>query len=303
MMRTRLLAMAAAILVLAWPAVPLWAQGAAAQQVRQGSFVFTGWAGPAVPVWYQLPPQVDAATPVVFVLHGVGRDADRYRDEWADLAQQHGLIVVAPEFSARAFPGSRGYNTGHILAADGTLRPRDQWSFAVIEPLFDHLRERFGSRAARYTIYGHSAGAQFVHRYAMFLPDARIDQAIVANAGWYTMPDTATAYPYGVAGTPIDTAGLAAALALPLTVLLGTSDTSTADPNLRQTPPARAQGPHRYARGLTFFSAGASAATRLGAPFGWRLEFAPDIDHSNAHMAKVAARLITARAQATGDGQ
>lgn len=300
MMRVWLLALGWALIVLAAPSAPTWAQAEADDVGSRDRFVFSGWAGPQLPVWYHLPDRVDADTPVVFVLHGVRRDADRYRDEWADLARQHGFIVVVPEFSARDFPGSRGYNTGHIANADGTPRPREQWAFAAIEPLFDHIRQRFGTHAARYTIYGHSAGAQFVHRYVMFMPDARIDQAIVANAGWYTMPDAAVNYPYGVAGTLVNSRQLIAALGQPLIVLLGTTDTSTTDPNLRQTPQAKAQGPHRYARGVAFFAQGASMAARLGTPFGWRLEFVPDIDHRNGEMAKVAARLIAGPAQ--GDG-
>jgi poly(3-hydroxybutyrate) depolymerase len=165
---------------------------------NRSRFVFTVWAGPELPVWYQLPDQVTPDTPVVFVMHGVNRDADRYRDEWADLARMHEFIVIVPEFGKADFPGSLGYNTGYFTNSDGTPRPRAQWAFAAIEPLFDEVRQRFGTRAAGYTLYGHSAGAQFVHRYVLFMPDARIDQAIAANAGWYTMPDPAIAFPYGL---------------------------------------------------------------------------------------------------------
>lgn len=258
-------------------------------------FTFTGWDGPDLPVYYQLPDQVTPDTPVVFVMHGVKRDADRYRDEWADLARQHGFIVIVPEFGQTDFPGSRGYNTGYFTAEDGTPRPRAQWSFAAIEPLFDEVRQRFGTRAARYTIYGHSAGAQFVHRYVMFMPEARIDQAIAANAGWYTMPDPAMAFPYGLEATPVDTGALRAALGKPMMVMLGTADTDLNDPNLRKTPEANAQGLHRFARGQEFFAQGQSRAEALGAPFGWRLVTVPDVGHKNGEMAKVAAQAIAGR--------
>lgn len=262
---------------------------AADSEELRGQFTFTDWAGPSLRVWYQLPGAVTPDTPVVVVMHGVNRDADRYRDEWSGLAQQYGFIVIVPEFDAERFPGSRGYNTGFFTEADGSPRPRETWSFAAIEPLFDNVRQRFGTQLPRYTIYGHSAGAQFVHRFVMFMPGARIEQAIAANAGWYTMPDPAQAFPYGLGDTPVDKAILKTALGKPLLVLLGTADTDTEDPDLRTTPEANRQGPHRYARGQSFYAAGRKAAAEMGAPFGWILERVPGVGHKNGLMAQAAA--------------
>ncbi|MCL9999276.1 MAG: hypothetical protein NBV68_07835 [Erythrobacter sp.] len=278
-----------AVVMLGAPAVPAGATGQA------GRFVFTGWDGPPLPVFYQLPETVTADTRIVFVMHGVNRDADRYRDEWAAHAKLFGFIVIAPQFAATDFPGSLGYNTGYFTEDNGSARPRSRWSFAAIEPLFDEVRQRFGTQVERYSIYGHSAGAQFVHRYVLFMPEARIERAITANAGWYTMPALDTAFPYGLGTTPIGDDGLAAALGKPLTVLLGTADTDRADPDLRKTPEADAQGPHRYARGQAFFARGEQAAASLGVPFAWRLERVPGVAHSNAGMAEAAAALIAGR--------
>jgi poly(3-hydroxybutyrate) depolymerase len=260
----------------------------------RGRFIFTDWDGPALPVWYQLPNRVAPDTPVVVVMHGVKRDADRYRDEWAGLARKYRMIVIVPEFSQADFPGSRSYNIGFLSEADGTVRPRELWSFAAIEPLFDDVRRRFGTATKRYTLYGHSAGGQFVHRFVMFMPQARIEQAIAANSGWYTMPDLATPFPYGLEGAPISPDGMKAALGKPLTVLLGTADTDTTDPSLRVTTEANLQGPHRYARGKSFFATGRAAAARIGAPFGWRLKRVPGVGHMNGLMAESAAKIIAA---------
>lgn len=293
-MRNWQVGLAAVLVLFGVPAALFFAQPdpAADQAITAGSFVFTGWEGPDLPVYYQLPDRVTPDTPVVFVMHGVNRDADRYRDEWASLARRHGFIAVVPQFGQADFPGSRGYNTGYFSEEDGTPRPRNLWSFAAIEPLFDDVRQRFGTRVARYSIYGHSAGAQFVHRFVLFMPEARIDQAVSANAGWYTMPDMQTGFPYGLGDAPVDEAALSAALGKQVTVLLGTADTDRADPDLRKTPEADAQGPHRFARGQQFYANARQAAERLETPFGWSIRTVPDVGHSNGKMAKAAAPLL-----------
>ena len=294
MMRRLWLSVAAGVLLLAGAAVLLLAPDDAplVEAPSAARFVFTGWDGPDLPVYYQLPDKVTAETPVVFVMHGVNRDADRYRDEWAALARRHRFIAIVPQFSRADFPGSRGYNTGYFSEEDGSPRPRSLWSFAAIEPLFDDVRKRFGTGTARSSIYGHSAGAQFVHRFVLFMPEARINKAVAANAGWYTMPDRSMGFPYGLAETPVDDAALGAALGKPLTVLLGTADTDRDDPDLRKTPEADAQGLTRFSRGQTFFARGKAAASEIGTPFGWTLVTVPGIGHSNAGMAEAAAALL-----------
>ena len=224
-------------------ASPAMAKACETLATGSSQIVFSGWSGPKLPVFVHKPQTAGANSRILFVMHGVNRDADRYRDEWAGLAVKHRFIVIVPEFSRSDFPGAASYNTGFFAEEDGTLRPRTRWSFAAIEPLFDETRRRFGTAAERYSLYGHSAGAQFVHRFVMFMPEARIEQAIAANAGWYTMPDPALAFPYGVEGAPVAPDTLKAVLAKPLTVLLGTADTDRADPNLRKTPEADAQVP------------------------------------------------------------
>ncbi|MDP1588284.1 MAG: hypothetical protein Q8M07_11100 [Prosthecobacter sp.] len=179
--------------------------------------------GKAIPVWYYLPEAARSDAPVLIVMHGVNRDADRYRDEWTPHAKKHGFILIAPEFSKEAFPGSDGYNLG------------TEGAFQFIEPVFDAVKAATGNRSERYHLYGHSAGAQFVHRFLYFVPQAR-----VAKAGWWTMPDPEIDFPYGLRGSTVDAAALRAMLQRPLIVLLGTADTDEHHINLRRTPEALA---------------------------------------------------------------
>ncbi|MFM6915301.1 MAG: hypothetical protein ACKOUQ_10505, partial [Aquirufa sp.] len=71
--------------------------------------------------------------------------------------QQHHFIVIAPEFSAKEFPGNDNYSLGSMKDGKGG----DTSSFSFIEPIFDLAKSCTGNRSERYFLFGHSAGAQF----------------------------------------------------------------------------------------------------------------------------------------------
>lgn len=249
-------------------------------------------AGRHVTVWFHAPPGATPQTPIVIVMHGVGRDGERYLEDWMPLSEQNKFLVVVPEFSKEQFPGEESYNSGNTVDKQGRPLPREQWSFSVIEPVFDAVKARTGNKSERYRLYGHSAGAQFVQRFVYFVPAARVDRIVSANAGWYMLPDLGVEFPYGLKNTPVTEADLRHALALPLTVLLGTADTDPVLHALRHTPESDAQGPYRLARGKFFYARATEAASRYKAAFGWRLAFAPDVDHDDARMAPFAVRQL-----------
>ena len=226
--------------------------------------------------------------PVVFVMHGVNRNADDYRDQWHELALEHDFLLVVPEFSQKDFPGSNGYNLGYLVDAEGKSRPRANWSYSAIEAIFDDVRGRFGMTTGRYSLYGHSAGSQFVHRYIFYVPEARVSQIVSANAGWYMMPDYSAAYPYGLGDSGITPEMLEAAMAMPVTILLGEQDIDPDHPNLRRTPEAMAQGAFRLARGQKFFETSRVWAERAAVPFNWQMVLVPGADHDNVLMAPAA---------------
>ena len=267
----------------------------AEQELPRGdvTFDFDNWDGPAVPVNMYVPHDVSATTPVVIVMHGASRDLPRYYGDWRKEGEEHGLIVVVPWFSKEAFPGSDNYNLGGVFAAETSeMRPREQWTFTAIEPLFDAVVERVGGEQTQYTLFGHSAGSQFVHRFLYYIPEARVKRAIAANAGWYTMPDFGVDWPYGLDGSGVDAGVLESYFARDMVVLLGDADTDREDDDLRKTPEAELQGPHRYARGYTFFRVASARAAELGVEFNWRLQDVPGAIHSNALMTPDAALLV-----------
>lgn len=256
-------------------------------------FRLSNWSGPAIPVRLFVPEAVDADTPIVIVMHGASREAERYYNDWRTEAVKLGLIVVVPYFSREDFPRSAHYNLGYVFEPEtGDQRPAESWTFAMIEPLFDAVVERLGGQQTHYTLFGHSAGSQFLHRFLYYVPDARVKRAIAANAGWYTMPDFGVRYPYGLAESGLSEEILAGYFARDLVVLLGAADTLREDEDLRKTPEAELQGPHRFDRGHTFYRVARAKAADLGVEFNWRLQEVPGAGHSNADMTPAAALLV-----------
>lgn len=257
-------------------------------------FMFSGWTGPAIPVWAYVPEGIDRQTaPIMFLLHGAKRDPRRYLEEWTDFADADGFIIVAPEFAKVNFKTSRQYNMGNIFRKRSTtMRPESDWSYSAIEPLFDHAVAKLGGQQEEYTLYGHSAGSQFVHRFLFTVPKARAKRIMAANAGWYTMPTAGFNYPYGLGNLNLTVNDVKAALAKDVVILLGDRDNDANHESLRRTPEAMQQGPHRFARGKSFYAMGKQLADEMETQFGWSLRVIPGVAHSNGGIAKGAHELV-----------
>ncbi|MCB1549228.1 MAG: hypothetical protein KDJ41_15550 [Hyphomicrobiaceae bacterium] len=248
-----------------------------------------------IPLWTYTPAGFGPESPIVLVMHGMKRNADEYRDNWAEAAEAEGCLVVAPEFSKAAYPESRDYNYGNVFKDDERLLPRDEWLFPVLDRIFLHVKARAGSRREQYALFGHSAGGQLVHRLVTLAFSPLIEIAISANAGSYTMPVMDVRYPFGLGGTSYTTEQERALVTRPLVILLGDSDNDPNHHSLPRDEAAMRQGPHRFGRGQAYFEAGRQLALKHEVPFAWRLEIAPGVAHSNAGLARQAARIASRR--------
>ena len=255
------------------------------------SFVFSDARGQAdrpLRVFTYRPRQCESTCPIVFAMHGKNRKGSNARDNWELAADRHGFIVVAPEFSEKHWPKAADYNLGGVADESN----REKWAYSTIEHLFDEMRD--GQKD--YAIIGHSAGAQFVHRLLVLLPDNRVSVAVAANAGWYLMPEwrkdrKAAPYPHSLVESPAGERELRAALAKKVLILLGEADTAD-DANLEKGEEAMRQGANRLERGENFFGAATSAANELGVKLGWQLSYVPGVGHDGAKMSRAAAELV-----------
>lgn len=242
----------------------------------------------AIDVWYHRPVQFTPQSPILIVLHGNERDARCTRNVWTEHAEERAALLLAPEFDGLSYPGSLMYHLGGVFERDGLPRSRTKWTFSVIERLFDVVRAATCSERTGYLLYGHSAGAQFIHRLLYFLPNARVDRAVIANAGWYTLPRPRERFPYGLGSSGIGNDELRKALARDLTILLGQLDTATDDADLRKTPHAMRQGTNRFERGINFLNVAIAQAAALETELAWSLATVPSVGHSTRVMARHA---------------
>ncbi len=231
--------------------------------------------------------------PLLIAIHGLERNAETARDNWVEAAERHGLLIAAPHFDRDRFP-TRLFQQGGVRDETDPAR----WVYASIERFFDRALASGRVAGTSYVLFGHSAGAQFVHRMALLTPTARFSTAISANAGYYTLPLRGEAggfaYPYSLNGTPATDASLSAALAKPLLVMLGERDDDPAHPQLNHSRGAQAQGPNRLARGRHFMAVAATEAARLKVASPWRAIVVPGVGHDSRRMAAAAAEALFA---------
>jgi pimeloyl-ACP methyl ester carboxylesterase len=215
---------------------------------------------------------------LLLVLHGLHRNAESYRDDARPLADALCAIEVAPLFDERRFPTWR-YQKGGIVQA-GTLLPPAEWTGNLLLSLIDWVRKSEGQPQLAYSLIGHSGGAQFLSRFAAFVPNSA-RSIVIANPSTYVLPDLEVEVPFGLKGVyPPEgrEAALRNYLAQPVTILLGQEDLGDKDRD--DSASARAQGDTRYERGLNTFRAAQAVAQAHAWPCNWRLVEVPGVGHN-----------------------
>ena len=231
--------------------------------------------------------------PVIVVFHGLQRNAETYRDGWIKAAEEKGFLVLCPEFSEEKFPGVPYYNLGHVVNQEGDaqLNPESAWIFSVIDDVTADVRARMHLHKSPIILFAHSAGAQLIHRYVLLDEKCTANKIVIANAGWYTMPDRSLDFPYGIKSLPLSNQQLAKAFSKPVTILLGAQDTKRSKV-LRKTPEADAQGMNRLERGHAFYRKAQEIAKKMGVPFKWQMQEVPGVGHDGDAMGAYAASMF-----------
>lgn len=223
-------------------------------------------------------PQGCASPSVLVVFHGNGRGAESYRDSAQAVADKSCFVVYSPLFDEDRFPNWR-YHRGGLADGEERIDPED-WTIELVDEMLDWIREREPEDAPIY-LFGHSAGAQFLSRYAAYTPAHDVSRIILANPSTYVLPTLDEDAPYGFGALPGEfdpRALLRAYLESPITVFLGDEDTGSED--LTMTPQARRQGGNRLDRGRRTFRLARDVARAEGWDFGWSLVEAENVGHT-----------------------
>lgn len=245
------------------------------------STVTTDFDGTTLNLWVYRPDNY-IGDGFIVLFHGASRAAEAYRDNARGFAESFGRLVVVPEFDAERFP-NRLYQFGGAFAEDGSLAEPDDWTFAFVPKLVEHIRLREGAPSMPHVLLGYSAGAQFLSRMAAFI-DLEAERLIVMSPGSAPFVTRDLDYGLGFGGLPDEFANderLRRYLALPITVAIGSADTE-----MGQLPQgdAYAQGVHRYSRNLRWFNEAMDLAHERGWPFNWRLVIAHGAGHPPPEM-------------------
>jgi hypothetical protein len=317
--RRALLASGSAVLLSACAGHGRWKQPRDVM-IRPGADKFTLAGGPGheqhlITVHYYLPRAFGDRTPMLIVMPGAGRNGDSYRDAWIPFAAEKGVFIAAPSYAESDYDNA-AYQMGGVIRnlemgqpqpgstptvqyfRDEDMRfdlvpDRDQWLFNDFDRLFHVIKRALKSKQGGYDMFGHSAGAQILHRHVLFNSSSHARRVVAANAGFYTLPDLAAPPPVGMKGLGVDKRSLRRSFATQLLVLLGEQDN---DPERGgshlHTPLIDQQGTNRLARGRYFHSFAAARARALQAEFNWDLRVVPSIGHDFRAMARVAAGIL-----------
>jgi pimeloyl-ACP methyl ester carboxylesterase len=201
-------------------------------------------------------------------------------ERWAAFAERHHAIVVAPAFGGQEFPLYR-----EMLGR--SIDPDEFVNLLVAKA----GREHIPGFAGRFSLHGHSAGAQFAARYLVTHPH-RLDEAILSAPSTFPLPDPGIPWPNGMAAAarsefgPRAAGWLEAATEVRVTVLVGSRDTE------RRPPAPAQQGATRIERAAAWVESMCRHAESRDKAATIRFAAAEGLDHDEKAMATAAQEIL-----------
>ena len=218
-----------------------------------------------------VPESAVRGAPVLVAVHGVSRNAHEQAVVFSRLCDARGAVLLVPIFTKEQH---RDYQR---LGRKGR-GPRVD---LLLQRYLSEVASLSGADVTQIRLFGFSGGAQFAHRYLMAHPH-RVARAVIAASGWYTFPDRARKYPYGIRvnsslrGVHFSPEQF---LRVPIDVFIGNRDTGPT--NMRNSADLDAQqGANRVERARRWVAAMRTAASAYGLRRRVSLTEVPDIDHS-----------------------
>lgn len=214
-------------------------------------------------------------------VHGISRNAGAHARALASLADELGLVLVAPHFSRSRFPDYQRMGRPERLGPGGRA---DHMLLRIVHA----VRTEFGLPAQPFLLMGHSGGAQFTLRFALAHAPHVAAYALSAP-GNYCWPDTARRFPHGAAPNrsfPDLQPSLAALLQRPGLVLVGASDVERDDALRQGERIDTQQGRTRFERAQRWVAAMHERAAEQGSATPLTLHTVTGCGHGFSELAR-----------------
>ncbi len=291
--------------------------------ITEGSGAFLVAGGPgkenkSIKVYYHRPESFNPDSKILLVIPGAGRNGDSYRDAWIEESEEYGLLILSPMYAeedyrfedyhlcglmydlnlGNAIQRTEGTNIATLDEVEFDYKVnlnREEWIFGDFDRIFDIAVATLNSKQTRYDVFGHSAGGQILHRFALFQPDSKADRILASNSGFYTLPDFNTALPFGIKNASLSQAEVNASFSKKLVLFIGELDNEneTGGTLLRSTTVDK-QGLHRLERARFFYQQAEAIAAANESDLNWELKIIPGVGHNHRKMGDAAAKYLYA---------
>ena len=258
-----------------------------AAEIHQTTFAY--WNKPDVEIYYITPDVINENTKVLFVIHGNSRNAEEYLSAWIPYVLNKNVIVAAPQFSKIDF---RYFFLLEMAESSGKVNNnKNDYINNSISLFFNYIKSKFSLSTKAYSMFGHSAGAQFTHRYMLLSMDTRISNSVIANAGWYTFL-TNDEFPYGIKNSPISISNeqIKWFMSNKVNLLIGSDDVGFQSVN--SSKGANMQGITRVDRAANYFDSLIMNAENRDYALRWNYRVLESVDHDFKKVTPFAAQIL-----------
>ena len=252
---------------------------------------FAVWNNSDVELFYTLPEEINNQTQVLFIVHGGARDSEKYLDIWKKFTEHKNIILVAPEFKRADY---EDYEYLNISDDYGVLNKNlNEHLHNSLSIFFSFFKSKYNLEIDTYKLYGHSGGAQFVHRLLLFSDYDNVSSAVIAGAGSYTFLNNEN-YPYGLKeSNHLSDKKIKRYLSQRVTFLIGNQDIKKFESSKKNNIQAKAmQGNNRFEVGINYFNNLITVSERQKIPLRWKFQIAKGVAHDNEEMSLLASEIL-----------
>jgi len=284
-----------------------------------GSFKINGSSNhqaDSITIFYHRPANFTRSSEILLVVPGAGRNGDDYRDSWIETSEKYGVLIISPSYPEKEYnygdyhlggivkdlnlskgvSFKKGTNQVHInenMIEFNINKNKEDWIFNDFDRIFKLVKKATKSKQRKYDMFGHSAGGQILHRFALFYPNSKANRIVASNAGTYTFLDFNTNFPFGIMNVGISKKQLKKSFKKKFVLFLGELDNdSETRGRMLRSETADKQGTNRFDRGKNFYKFSEELSKNHGMKFNWKLKLVTNVGHDQKKMADAAAEYL-----------